>query len=302
MTLSPGITVLIPAYRAQATIARALASVRAQTLQPEQILIIDDGSPEPLSVETNQAGSTPLSLVRLSHNLGSSGALNHGIAQIETQWIAFLDADDSWHPEKLALQMAYAERHSDSVLIATGLRFLNATGHSAMDVATTALPVPHDDRLASLMEDCVIGKPTVLVRTNVVKSIGGFDTKLIVGEDQHLWLRIAAKHRVDILPDILTFAHDTPGSLTKRTDIAPDHLWRKVIAPLLEQHQHRFSPAQRRKIVGARCQQAAIAHMERDSLSQAFDYLVRSLLSGYQPVQNIYYMLTPLKRWIKRVL
>jgi glycosyltransferase involved in cell wall biosynthesis len=301
MTLSPGITVLIPAYRAQATIARALASVRAQTLQPEHILIVDDGSPESLMLEANQAGSIPLSLVRLPQNLGSSGALNHGIAHIQTQWIAFLDADDSWHPEKLARQMVFAQRQNDSVLIATGLRFLDAAGQCVIDVATAALPEQQNDRLASLMEDCVIGKPSVLVRTDVVKSIGGFDTKLSVGEDQHLWLRIAAKHRVDIVRDILTFAHDTPGSLTKRTDIAPDHLWRKVIAPLLEEHQYRFSPAQRRKIVGARCQQAAIAHMERGSLAQAFGYLSRSLRCGYQPLQNIYYMLTPLKRWLKRL-
>jgi glycosyltransferase involved in cell wall biosynthesis len=302
MTLMPGITVLIPAYRAQATIARAIASVRAQTLQPEQILIVDDGSPEALIVDANLAGSIALSLVRLPQNLGSSAALNHGISQVKTQWIAFLDADDSWHREKLARQMAEAARCSDSVLIATGLRFLDSAGQSVIDVATVRLPEQLDDRLASLMEDCVIGKPTVLVRTHVVRAVGGFDTNLIVGEDQHLWLRIAADYRVDIVPDILTFAHDTPGSLTKRTDIAPDHLWRKVIEPLFEQHKHKFSAVQRRKIIGARCQQAAIAHLDRGSFGQALGYLRRSSLQGYQLIQNFYYMLTPLKRWIKRLL
>jgi glycosyltransferase involved in cell wall biosynthesis len=302
MTLRPGITVLIPAYRAQATISRALASVRAQTLQPDQILIIDDGSPEALFVDAELAGSIALSLIRLPQNLGSSGALNSGIARVETQWIAFLDADDSWHPDKLARQMACAARCSDAVLIATGLRFLDTVGRCVIDVATAPLPENHDDRLASLMADCVIGKPTVLARTDVLRAVGGFDENLIIGEDQHLWLRIAADHRVDIVPDILTFAHDTPDSLTKRQDVAPDHLWRKVIEPLVELHWRKFSSAQQRSIIGARCQQAAIAHLARGTYWQALVYLQRSLLQGYQPLQNIYYMLTPLKRWIKQHL
>jgi glycosyltransferase involved in cell wall biosynthesis len=301
VTISASITVLIPAYRAQATIYRALASVRAQTLQPAQVLIIDDGSPVPLVVDPQQLAPTPVSLIRLPQNRGSSGALNHGISHVTTDWIAFLDADDSWHEDKLAQQMAFVEQEPDTILVATGLRFLDATGQKLMDVATTKLPDDDAKRFASLMEDCVIGKPSVLVRTKALLHIGGFDEQLIVGEDQHLWLRIAAKFPVAVVPDILTFAHDTPGSLTKRRDIAPDYLWRKVIAPLLAQYDQRLSLAQRRRIIGARCQQAAVAHLSHGFYLQALGYLWRSTFNGYQTLQNISYMLTPLKNWIKRI-
>ncbi len=302
MMASASITVLIPAYRAQATIDRALQSVRAQTLHPAQVLIMDDGSPVPLVIDPQQLAPIPVTLIRLPQNLGSSGALNQGIAHITTEWTAFLDADDSWHEEKLARQMALAQREPDIMLIATGLRFLDASGQTLADVATTKLPDDDTARFASLLEDCVIAKPSVLARTKALQQIGGFDAQLIIGEDQHLWLRIAEKFRVDIVPDILTFAHDTPGSLTKRCDIAPDYLWLKVIAPLLAQHSLRLSRGQHRSVVGARTQQAAVAHLARGSYVQALKYLWRSMLNGYQPLQNISYMLTPLKNWIKRLL
>lgn len=301
MTVSASITVLIPAYRAQATIDRALDSVRAQTLQPAQVLIVDDGSPVPLVVDLQQLAPTPITLIRLPQNRGSSGALNHGLSHVTTDWIAFLDADDSWHKDKLAQQMAFVEREPNTMLVATGLRFLNAAGQKLVDVATIKLPQDDAERFASLLEDCVIGKPSVLARTKVLEQIGGFDEQLIVGEDQHLWLRIAAKFPVAVLPEILTFAHDTPGSLTKRRDIAPDYLWRMVIAPLLAQHEQRLSQVQRRRIIGARCQQAAVAYLSHGSYIQALGYLWRSTFNGYQTLQNISYMLTPLKNWIKRI-
>lgn len=292
---------LIPAYCAQATIERALASVRAQTLQPAQVLIVDDGSPVPLVVDPQQLAPVPITVIRLPHNRGSSGALNHGISQVTTDWIAFLDADDSWHNDKLAQQMAFVEQEPDTILVATGLRFLDAAGQKLVDVATAKLPDDDATRFASLMEDCVIGKPSVLVRTVIVQHIGGFDEQLIVGEDQHLWLRIAAKFPVAVIPNILTFAHDTPGSLTKRRDIAPDYLWCNVIVPLLAQHEQRLSQPQRRRIIGARCQQAAVAHLSHGFYLQALRYLWRSTFNGYQVAQNISYMLTPLKNWIKRI-
>jgi glycosyltransferase involved in cell wall biosynthesis len=297
MTCAMSITVLIPAYQAQSTIDRALESVFAQSLLPDQILIVDDGSPEPLRVAQADQKPLPLKVLRLDRNLGSSGALNHGIAHVTTTWIAFLDADDSWHRHKLAQQMACAAAHPESALIATGLRFIGAQGETLADVATTTLPEDATARFAALLEDCVIGKPSVLARTDVLRALGCFSAAHVVGEDQHMWLRIAALHRVDIVPDILTFAHDTPGSLSKRTDVPAGYLWIDVIEPLLEQHRHRFSPEQLRRIIGVRSQQAAIAHLARGSYRQALRYLWQSACQGHDWLQNLSYALTPLKKW-----
>jgi glycosyltransferase involved in cell wall biosynthesis len=308
MTLTPGITVLIPAYRAQGTIQRAIESVCAQTLQPAHILVIDDGSPEPLVVDAQSAAPIPVTVQRLPQNLGSSGALNHGIAQISTVWTAFLDADDSWHPEKLARQMDFAKQNPDTALVATGLRFIGGDGKIQMDVATVPLPSAPLNKLASLLEDCVMAKQSAMTKTAVLQASGGFDTTLIVGEDQEFFLRLAETHRVEIVPDILTYIHDTAGSLTKRRDLAPDFLWTQVIQPKFKAHRHKFDSATCRRIIGARTQQAAVAHLHRGSYFAALGYLWQSSIHGYQPAQNIYYALTnlpfikalktPIKCWI----
>ncbi len=294
MNQAMSITVLIPAYEAQSTINRALESVRSQSLRPDQILIVDDGSQSPLQVV---APDLPVTLVRLAQNMGSSAALNYGLSLITTEWVAFLDADDSWHPQKLEKQTACARANPDVALIATGLRFVDSDGKKNRDVATEALPDEQAACFAALLEDCVIGKPSVLARTRRLREMGGFDPKLVVGEDQHMWLRLAAAHQVKIVSEILTFAHDTPGSLSKRRDLPPDYLWLNVIQPLVAQHSALLSAQQCRRIIGARAQQAAVAHLRRGSYAQAIRYLWVSSRQGYQCSQNLHYALTPLKFW-----
>ncbi len=300
MTAATGITVLIPAYRAQATIDRALASVLAQRLQPDEVIIVDDGSPEPLQVKPDTTAPISLKLLRLSQNAGSSAALNFGLEHVQTEWTAFLDADDSWHADKLTKQIELATRQPDTALIATGLRFLDANGHKQMDVATQPLPEDATQRLASLIEDCVIGKPSVMARTKILRAMGGFNTGLVVGEDQDLWLRIAAAHRVDVVPEILTYVHDTPGSLSKRADVMPDYLWSQVIRPAIAQHRSKFSAAQLRRIIGVRRQQAAVAQLVHGSYGKALAHLWQATRCGYQPLQNVSYALTPLKKCLKK--
>lgn len=298
MTGGADITVLIPAWQADATIGRALASVERQTLRPQSILVIDDGSDPPLNVQHH--GHVPLTLHRLAENRGSSAALNAGLALVTTPWVALLDADDEWLPEKLARQVPLMD---EAELIATGLRFVDAEGHARLDVATE--PLSRDAMLASLLEDCVIGKPTVLARTGTLRALGGFDESLAIGEDQQMWLRIAEHHRIALVPDVLVLAHDTPGSLSRRTDIAPDFLWRRVIQPIVLRNRSRISKPMQRRIIGARCQQAAQRCIATGHYCMGLGYLLRSMAAGHQLRRNLWFAITgapplvALKRWIR---
>jgi glycosyltransferase involved in cell wall biosynthesis len=299
MTRGTQITVLIPAYQAANTLPRALASVAAQTLRPAGILIVDDGSAPALTAPA-MAGDVPVRILRLARNGGSSAALNHGLAAIETPWIALLDADDEWLPGKLARQAPLMEQAD---LIATGLRFVAGDGGAIMDVATS--PLTSGDVLPSLLEDCIIGKPTVLVRAALLRAMGGFDTLLPIGEDQAMWLRIAAEARIALVPEVLVLAHDTPGSLTKRTDLPPDLLWTRVIEPLVQRHKARLGPQWVRRITGARCQQAAWRCLAVGRYGLGWRYLLRASLAGHQPLANFRYALTSappvvaFKRWLR---
>jgi glycosyltransferase involved in cell wall biosynthesis len=293
MTVSYDITLLIPAWNAASTLPRALASVEAQTVRPAHILIVDDGSQPPLDLPAS--GTIPVQLHRLETNSGSSAALNAGLALITTEWTALLDADDEWLPEKLARQLPLMD---SADLIATGLRFVAPDGRARLDVAIQPLP---SAPLASLLEDCVIGKPTVLARTAVLLADGGFDTQLPMGEDQDKWLRIAAHHRVALVPEVLVLAHDMPGSLSRRTRTAPDFLWKHVIEPIFRHHMARFNATEKRRIVGARCQQAAAACIARDHYRLALRYLLRASLAGWQPLANLWSAITgaPPVKWFK---
>jgi glycosyltransferase involved in cell wall biosynthesis len=98
------ISVIIPAYKAEATIHRALASVLKQTLQPLEVIIVDDGSPVALTNLEEQYGQQ-VKLYRKA-NGGAASARNFGIEHSSGELIAFLDADDYWEPEKLERQLA----------------------------------------------------------------------------------------------------------------------------------------------------------------------------------------------------
>ena len=122
------ITAVIPCFGASATLSRALASVGAQTRPPEETLLVDDGNPagEARALEAIAARFPALNprVVRLPENLGVGSARNAGWAEARTGLLAFLDADDAWHPRKLELQAAAMEARPEVVLCGHRLRVL----------------------------------------------------------------------------------------------------------------------------------------------------------------------------------
>src|ERR1700728_1366179 len=101
------VSVIIPYYRAQETIARAVRSVLTQTYPPSEIIVVADGSPDDPSEELKGFGSA-VTLIR-KRNGGAASARNSGIDHAQGEWIAFLDADDHWEPSKLERQLAVSE-------------------------------------------------------------------------------------------------------------------------------------------------------------------------------------------------
>ena len=118
----PEISVVIPAYNAEHTILRALRSVLAQTLQPLEVIVIDDGSTDGTVslVKRFCGGLKPgfLKLTELGSNCGVYHARNVGWNMASGQFLAFLDSDDSWHPRKLEIQANYMENHDEFALTA----------------------------------------------------------------------------------------------------------------------------------------------------------------------------------------
>ena len=117
--LSAPVSVVIRWYRCSLTIGRALASVVQQSLKPAEVILIDDASgDETWNVLRTMESTYPgwVRAIQLKSNRGAASARNAGWAAARQPFIAFLDADDAWHPEKIAIQYEYMKRHPQVVL------------------------------------------------------------------------------------------------------------------------------------------------------------------------------------------
>jgi len=217
----PTVSVVIPAYRAAHTIGRAIDSLLSQTRPPDEIIVIDDGSPDDLPAALAAYGDG-VRLVR-QVNGGAASARNHGLNLASGVLIAFIDADDYWERGKLERQLALLERHPEIGLIA-GHFYLEPPGGARYP---NSLPLPqHLDRVlrVSGAETLTVARKiwtsTVLVRRSVLGA-HRFDSTLATAEDVDLWIRLVLAAPVYFLSEPLATAVLEAGSLS-RSNVAAD--------------------------------------------------------------------------------
>lgn len=181
--MNASVSVIIPAYNAERFIESALESVLAQTLPPLEILVIDDGSSDGTAA---QAAATPGVRCLRQANAGVSAARNRGIEEARGRFVAFLDADDVWEPEKLATQL---EALDDS-RFAFSARIETSLGLQPLRVVTGGYNGPLVEGL--LFHGNVVGTPSsVVAPLDALRAAGCFDTRLSMCADWDLWIRLA---------------------------------------------------------------------------------------------------------------
>lgn len=149
MTHVVPVSVVVPCFQCADTVHRALASVAAQTARPQAVILVDDASGDNTAATLQRLqASYPhdwVLIITLPVNQGAATARNTGWQAATTPHVAFLDADDSWHPDKLALQYAFMQTHPDVVV--TGHRFIqaqsDARGTPPDHPRLLASPLPH---------------------------------------------------------------------------------------------------------------------------------------------------------------
>jgi glycosyltransferase involved in cell wall biosynthesis len=194
------IAVLIPAYRSETFLGEALDSVLAQTQLPSEILVIDDGSPGEGTREICEARGSAVRYLR-KENGGPASARNLGVAESSAEWLAFLDADDLWQPNKLERQWAALQAKPEILLICTEARLL---GGSREGVLRRGGEKPALD-ICSLLTANPVVTSSVLLHRSAFEKAAGFceDGSLIAVEDYDLWLRIAEQGPLLWLPEPL---------------------------------------------------------------------------------------------------
>lgn len=289
---APLVTVLIPAYNAAATIRRAVDSVLAQTYRNYEIVVIDDASRDATADIVASHYGDRVTLLRLAHNQGESGAMNEGIAIAKGELIAFLDADDEWLPQKLASQVTALDKNPDAIMAASGCRFAYGQGQMSRDAGIFSLRTAPGEVWRLLLARTMIAKPCVVAHAAALRAVGPFDTGLAVGADQDMWIRLALTGEVEFVPEILTVVHDTAGSLTKVYAARSDRYMLPMIRRHVEQQKHRLSRREVRAILGERYATVGRNLYNAGSLARGATLLLRAMLLGHRVMANLWYLVT----------
>lgn len=221
--MKPAVSVVIPAYNVERYLAQALDSVRAQSLTNWEALVVNDGSTdETLAIAHRYAELDSRILVIDQQNQGVSAARNAAIEASRGEFIALLDGDDLWHPDKLEIQLrCLREREVDVVCC----RFKECDSKGAPLPSKESGPVGEftSQEFFRLCYSYFFILPSaVMVRSEALRRLGGFDSSLRAHEDFEMWLRLASGGcRLAALPDILLTYRRHPESLTYKALFEP---------------------------------------------------------------------------------
>ena len=185
------ISVIIPTYNRRHTLERAIDSVLSQTFKPFEIIIVDDGSEDGTRNWVQEAYPS-IKYIYQSNN-GVSSARNKGIRSSRGSWIALLDSDDEWMPEKLEDQVIFINEnpgslfcHTNEIWIRNGVRVNQMKKHKKYG----------GDIFKYCLDMCRISPSSSLIKKEVFEDVGLFDESLTVCEDYDLWLRITANYTI----------------------------------------------------------------------------------------------------------
>jgi alpha-1,3-rhamnosyltransferase len=214
-TLSPLVSVIVPAYNHEKYVMESISSVLNQTYSNIQLIVVDDGSKDdtPKIIETLNAKQQ--FIFEQQENMGLSKTLNKAITKYATgKYIALLASDDFWHPNKLSLQVNAMEANADWGMVCSKALIVNEAS-KIVDRFSEILFTRNFGFAEIALGKALVLAPTTLIRKSVFESIGLFDEKLII-EDLDMWLRIASKFNIGFANEELAFYRNHTANTSKR--------------------------------------------------------------------------------------
>lgn len=193
----PLVSAVIPVYNSEEYLRQAIESVLAQRYRPIQIIAVDDGSTD-ASLSILQSFGDQIQ-IHQQRNSGSAVARNKGISESRGEFIAFLDADDAWHPDKTSMQVAHLQAHPDIGIVYAGLlktfharseeidRFLHQPVNKELEID----PVGSGWLYTDLIKQSGPHTSSVMIRRSLVRKIGEFDDRYRKGQDYDYWIRVS---------------------------------------------------------------------------------------------------------------
>jgi len=215
------ISVIIPAYNAEATILETIESVQQQTFCDLEIIVIDDGSSDRTLDLLDTVVDERLKVYSYAHE-GVSVARNRGIAQATGAYVSFIDADDLWTKDKLSKQLLALQQTEQAGVAYSHLIYLveSVDNPENTSFVTGEKPIFTGNIYSDLLLGNFIGNGSnILVRREAIESVGEFDPTLKSCEDWDYFLRLAAKWDFVLVPEPQIFYRKSAGTLTSNAQI-----------------------------------------------------------------------------------
>ena len=240
--MTPEVSVIIPTYNRCAMLLEAIDSVLAQSVTAFELIVIDDGSTDGTAEHLKRFGKS-IRIERIEHG-GPAAARNRGVALAHAPLIAFLDSDDLWAPTKLERQLAFmcanpacVISQTDEIWIRNGRRVNPGARHRKRA----------GDIFIDSLRTCLISMSATMMRTDLFRSLGGFDEIMLAAEDYDLWLRILIDHEAGLLDEPLVTRRGGHPDQTSATTPAIDRFRILALTKLLA--DDRLSPMRRAAVV-----------------------------------------------------
>ena len=226
----PKITAILPTWNRAEWLEKSIQSVLDQTFGDFELVVVDDASTDS-TAEIIERYSGKIRTIVFSENRGVSAARNAAIKNSDSEWIAFLDSDDFWHPDKLQKQIAQTKMRpacplhfTDEIWIRNGVRVNPKKKHQKKEgwIFQPSLAL------------CLMAPSTVILRRELFEVHGLFDENLPVCEDYDLWLRLTAQHPVALLDEKLMTRHGGHADQLSRSDWGIDRYRVQSIQKILK--------------------------------------------------------------------
>lgn len=208
----PKVSVVIPCYNAMRFLPETVDSVLKQTHQDFEIIIVNDGSSDNIEQWVNALKDERICLISQT-NQGQSAARNVGITKACGEYIAFLDADDLWHPEKLAKQVGILETNADVGLVYSWVLLIDEENKPLKKLWTISA---EGNVWKKLIEGNMIACGSVpMIRKACVDTVGLFGKFSFGCEDWDFWLRIAARYPFRVVKETLVYYRECSNSVSR---------------------------------------------------------------------------------------
>ena len=214
--MSATVSVIIPVYNGAAEVRRAIDSALGQVNVTVEVIALNDGSTDLTASVLAEYGDRIRAINQ--QNRGLSGTRNNGIALATGEWVAFLDHDDYWQPEKLSLQLKAAERTGFDVVYTNAGNFGDVA--RVADLRSEPTQMAEGNLLQPLLMDNFIVVSSVMIRRTLIQETGGFDSSLPSVEDWDLWLKLSSRGiSFAVVREPVTMYQWRAGSMSKNYDL-----------------------------------------------------------------------------------